>query len=226
MFTRKQLKQKVANAAILLIKKLIHPDLVIGIGTGSTVDLFIEYLSDFKNDFLGAIASSEHTARCLKSNGIKLLNLNDFTNIPIYIDGADEINHELQMIKGGGGALTREKIIASTAKFFVCIADESKLVDYLGKFPIPVEVIPMARESVSRALKDLGGKPTLRSGYTTDNGNVIIDVTDLNTVKAKNLEVVINNIAGVVACGLFCISGADLVLLGTQNGIHHMKRNP
>ncbi len=225
MFTQKQLKKKSADAALILVKNLMNPNLVIGIGTGSTVDFFIESLEKLKHCFLGAIASSERSAKNLISKGIRLLDLNNSPDLPIYVDGADEINESLQLIKGGGGALTREKILASVAKHFVCIADESKFVKQLGKFPLPVEVIPMARETVSKALKALGGDPVFRSGFTTDNGNIILDVSNLRISKAADLESKINNIAGVVTCGLFAIPGPDTVILGTQNGVFHIEKN-
>ncbi len=224
MFTQEQLKKKAADAALDLVQKLMKPSLVIGVGTGSTVDLFIDGLENFKGYFLGAVSSSERSSKHLTEKGIKLLDLNNFSDIPIYIDGADEIDKSLQLIKGGGGALTREKILASVAKRFICIADESKFVNQLGKFPIPIEVIPMARESVSRELRELGGNPISRFDFITDNGNSILDVFNLNISQALHLENKINSMIGVVSCGLFSISGADMVLLGTQDGVRHIER--
>ncbi|CUJ76432.1 Ribose-5-phosphate isomerase A [Achromobacter sp. 2789STDY5608633] len=193
-------------------------------GTGSTADLFIDGLARFKGRIGGTVASSERSAARLAGHGLKVLDLNDVTSMPIYVDGADEIDANLHMIKGGGGAQTREKIVASVADRFVCIVDESKLVEVMGKFPLPIEVIPMARESVARAMVALGGQPRLREGFVTDNGNVILDVAGLSITDAPGLEARVNNLAGVVTCGLFAIAGADVALLATQNGIRRLDR--
>lgn len=224
MLTQQELKQQAADAALEFVEQVLGPDVVIGVGTGSTADLFIDGLARFKGRLRGAVASSERSAARLAAHGLTVLDLNDVPSMPIYVDGADEIDASLHMIKGGGGALTREKIVASVAQRFICIADESKLVERLGKFPLPVEVIPMAREAVAHALSALGGKPVLRAGFTTDNGNVILDVSGLNIVDAPVLEATINNLPGVVTCGLFAIGGADVALLATQQGIRRLER--
>ena len=190
----------------------------------SDLDLFIDGLARFKGRIGGTVASSERSAARLAGHGLKVLDLNDVTSMPIYVDGADEIDANLHMIKGGGGAQTREKIVASVADRFVCIVDESKLVEVMGKFPLPIEVIPMARESVARAMVALGGQPRLREGFVTDNGNVILDVAGLSITDAPGLEARVNNLAGVVTCGLFAIAGADVALLATQNGIRRLDR--
>ena len=224
MLTQQELKQQAADAALEFVEQVLGPDVVIGVGTGSTADLFIDGLARFKGRLRGAVASSERSAARLAVHGLTVLDLNDVPSMPIYVDGADEIDASLHMIKGGGGALTREKIVASVAQRFICIADESKLVERLGKFPLPVEVIPMAREAVARALSALGGKPILRAYFTTDNGNVILDVSGLNIVDAPVLEANINNLPGVITCGLFALAGADVALLATQQGIRRLER--
>jgi ribose 5-phosphate isomerase A len=213
--TQDELKQAVARGAI----KYIVDDGVIGVGSGSTVNYFIDELAKVKNRIAGAVASSEKTAERLKRHGIRLFDLNGVNELPVYIDGADEITEHLAMIKGGGGALTREKIVAAVAKKFVCIADESKLVPVLGKFPLPVEVIPMARAYVARQMVKLGGQPKLREGFTTDNGNIVLDLWGLSILNPVELETSINNITGVVANGLFARRGADVLLLGTNSGV-------
>lgn len=223
MLSQDALKQQAADAALVLVQKVLGPDVVLGVGTGSTADLFIDGLARFKSQFRGAVASSERSAARLKTHGIEVLDLNDVARMPIYVDGADEINARLHMIKGGGGALTREKIVASVADRFVCIADESKLVDTLGRFPLPVEVIPMARQAVARVLTDLGGKPVLREGFVTDNGNVILDVSGLAITDPEGIEAQINHVPGVVTCGLFALSGATVALLATQSGIRTLS---
>lgn len=225
MLTQQELKQQAADAALALIEPLIGPDVIIGVGTGSTADLFIDGLARFKDTLGGTVASSERSAARLAGHGLKVYDLNEVTTMPVYVDGADEIDGRLQMIKGGGAAHTREKIVASVAKRFICIADESKLVERLGQFPLPVEVIPMARESVSRTLLALGGTPTLREGVITDNGNLIIDVSGLRIDDAPALELAINNIAGVVTCGLFARVGAHVALLATQHGVRRLERD-
>src|SRR5688500_2248534 len=197
---------------------------IIGVGTGSTANFFIEELGRVKHKFDGAVASSEATAQRLKAHGIQVLDPNSVVQLEIYVDGADEVNRTLSMIKGGGGALTREKIVAAVSRTFVCIADESKLVDVLGRFPLPVEVIPMARSYVARELVKLGGQPEWRQGVVTDNGNWILDVYNLQIMKPVALEGEINQITGVVTNGLFARRGADVVLLGTPSGVQTMKR--
>ncbi|CAB3647047.1 MAG: ribose-5-phosphate isomerase RpiA [Achromobacter sp.] len=224
MLSQQELKQQAADAALELVEQVAGPDVIIGVGTGSTADLFIDGLARFKGRIGGTVASSERSAARLAGHGLKVLDLNDVTSMPIYVDGADEIDANLHMIKGGGGAQTREKIVASVADRFVCIVDESKLVEVMGKFPLPIEVIPMARESVARAMVALGGQPRLREGFVTDNGNVILDVAGLSITDAPGLEARVNNLAGVVTCGLFAIAGADVALLATQNGIRRLDR--
>ena len=213
--TQDELKQAVANAALAYVVE----GKIVGVGTGSTARLFIEALATMKDRIAGAVASSEDTKRRLEGHGIKVFDLNDVTDIPVYIDGADEITPEMHMIKGGGGALTREKIVSAVAQKFVCIADGSKLVDVLGKFPLPVEVIPMASAYVARELTRLGGTPVLREGFVTDNGNLILDVQGLQIVDPEDLETRINQIVGVVTNGLFACRPADVCLLGTPTGV-------
>jgi ribose 5-phosphate isomerase A len=215
--TQDELKQAVARAAIEYVKPGI-----IGVGTGSTANFFIDELSKIKNKVEAAVASSEATAKRLRSHGIEVVDLNSVNEMEIYVDGADEITRHLHMIKGGGGALTREKIVAACAKKFICIADGSKLVDVLGQFPLPVEVIPMARSYVARELVKLGGQPKLREGFTTDNGNIILDVYNLSILNPVELENRINQITGVVTNGLFAMRGADVLLLGTAEGVKTM----
>lgn len=224
MLTQQELKQQAADAALELVEQVAGPDVIIGVGTGSTADLFIDGLARFKGRIGGTVASSERSAARLAAHGLPVLDLNQIQTMPIYVDGADEIDAELSMIKGGGGALTREKIVASVADRYICIADESKLVAQLGKFPLPIEVIPMARESVARALVAMGGEPKLRDGFVTDNGNIILDVSGLVITDAPTLEAAINNLPGVVTCGLFSLAGADVALLATQNGIRRLER--
>ena len=221
--TQDELKQAVGRAAADYVASLVSPDAVVGVGTGSTANCFIDALAPLKGAFRGAVASSEATATRLRSHGIPVLDLNEVSTMPVYVDGADEVNSRLHMIKGGGGALTREKIVAAVAKQFVCIADGSKLVDVLGKFPLPVEVIPMARAQVERQLAALGGSPRLRQGFITDNGNVIIDVHGLAIDDPIDLESRINQMVGVVTNGLFACRGADLLLLGTADGVKTLK---
>ena len=216
--TQDELKQAVAKEAI----KYVVEDAIVGVGSGSTANFFIDELAKMKNRIDGAVASSQKTADRLKAHGIRVVDLNSVSELPVYVDGVDEITEHLAMIKGGGGALTREKIVAAVATQFVCIADESKLVATLGKFPLPVEVIPMARSHVGRELVKLGGQPALRQGFTTDNGNLILDVWNLSILKPLELETEINNITGVVTNGLFALRGADTLLLGTATGIKTM----
>ncbi len=218
--TQDDLKQAVAREAI----RYVVDGAVIGVGSGSTAHFFIDELAKMKNRIAGAVASSEKTAERLKRHGIRLLDLNGVDELPVYIDGADEITEHLAMIKGGGGAFTREKIVSAVAKKFVCIADESKLVPVLGKFPLPVEVTPMARAYVARQMVRLGGQPKLREGFVTDNGNIVLDVWGLSILNPVELETAINNVTGVVTNGLFARRGADLLLLGNQSGVKTMTR--
>ena len=218
--TQDELKRAVAREAI----KHVVEDAVIGVGTGSTANFFIDELARMRNRIAGAVASSERSAERLKGHGIRVLDLNSVNDLPVYIDGADEITEHLAMIKGGGGALTREKIVSAVARKFVCIADESKLVPVLGKFPLPVEVIAMARAYVARQMVRLGGQPKLREGFATDNGNIVLDVWGLSILNPVELETAVNNIAGVVTNGLFARRGADVLLLGTRTGVRTIAR--
>lgn len=213
--TQDELKLAVAKAAIAYIPE----DCIVGVGTGSTANFFIDELGKIKHKIRGAVASSEASAKRLKGLGIDVLSLNEVAELPVYVDGADEITHHLHMIKGGGGALTREKIVAAASQKFICLCDASKLVDVLGKFPLPVEVIPMARSYVARELVKLGGHPKLREGFTTDNGNLILDVHGLQILNPVELETALNQLAGVVTNGLFARRGADVLLLGTPTGV-------
>ncbi len=214
-----QLKQAVAAAAV----KFVQPGQVLGVGTGSTVDFFIDALAASGLAVPAAVSSSERSTRRLQAHGFKVVDLNEVESISVYVDGADEIDAGFSMIKGGGGALTREKIVAAVARQFVCIADGSKLVDTLGRFPLPVEVIPMASAYVARELTKLGGTPRQRD-FVTDNGNLILDVHGLAITDPVGLEARINQIVGVVACGLFAARGADVLLLGTAEGVRETRR--
>lgn len=214
-----ELKRAVARAAL---EHVVEGKLV-GVGTGSTARFFIEELAQIKHKISGAVASSEDTKQRLEGHGIRVLDLNDVTDLPVYIDGADEITAEMHMIKGGGGALTREKIVAAVAQKFVCIVDASKLVPVLGAFPLPVEVIPMACAHVARQLSALGGEPKVREGFVTDNGNLILDVKGLQIVDPVDLETRVNQIAGVVSCGLFAHRGAEVCLIGTPDGVRTLR---
>ncbi len=216
--TQDELKQAVAREAVAFVQ----PGLI-GVGTGSTANYFIDELAKIKGKIDGAVASSKATADRLAAHGIRVLDLNEAGQLPLYVDGADEITEHMHMIKGGGGALTREKIVAAASDKFICIADGSKLVDVLGKFPLPVEVIPMARGYVARELVKLGGQPKLREGFTTDNGNIILDVHNLTIMNPVELEGILNQITGVVTNGLFARRGADLALLGTPQGVTALK---
>ncbi|WP_298399356.1 ribose-5-phosphate isomerase RpiA [uncultured Azonexus sp.] len=220
--TQDELKQAVAQAAADYVAEKAPAGAIIGVGTGSTANFFIDALAPLKDRYRGAVASSEATRKRLEGHGIPVLDLNEVEHIPVYVDGADEVDAGLNMIKGGGGALTREKIVAAVADIFVCIADGSKLVDTMGKFPLPVEVIPMARAHVARQLAKLGGKPVLREGFVTDNGNLILDVHGLAITDPKGLEAQINQIVGVVTNGLFAMRPADLLLLGTADGVRRI----
>jgi len=214
--TQDEMKIEVAKAAL----KYVVPDSIIGVGTGSTANFFIDELATIKERIKGAVASSVATANRLGDHGITVFDLNDVKEISVYIDGADESDKQLNLIKGGGGALTREKIVAAVSNQFVCIADESKLVSILGAFPLPVEVIPMSTNNVKRQIiKTTGGSPILRDGFTTDNGNLILDIHDLKIEDPKRLENQLNNIVGVVTNRLFATRGADILLLGTANGV-------
>jgi len=213
--TQDELKKQVAQAAL----KHVVEDAVVGVGSGSTVFMFIEFLSEMKNRIEGAVAASEASAERLKKHGIRVLDLNSVNELPVYVDGADEVTEHLHMIKGGGGALTREKIVAAVARKFVCICDASKLVPVLGKFPLPVEVIPMARSYVGRELVKLGAHPVLRANFTTDNGNLILDCHGLTLLDPPKMEAELNNIAGVVANGIFARRPADVLLLGEEKGV-------
>lgn len=192
---------------------------IIGVGTGSTVNHFIDALASIRTRIEGTVSSSEASTARLKKLGIPVLDLNSTGDLDVYVDGADEATRHLQLIKGGGGALTREKIVAAASRRFICIADDSKLVDILGEFPLPIEVIPMARSLVARKLTALGGRPELRAGFTTDNGNVILDVHNLKIMEPAKLESQINDIPGVVTCGLFALRPADVLLLGGDDGV-------
>lgn len=214
-----ELKRAVGEAAAEYILPKLEKDSIVGVGTGSTANCFIDALAKYKHDFEAAVASSEASAQRLKDHGIEVYDLNQVAGFDFYIDGADEINHNLEMIKGGGAALTREKIVAAVAKEFVCVADESKLVDTMGEFPLPVEVIPMARSYVARELVKLGGDPVYRTGVVTDNGNHILDVHNLRIASPMELEEQINQITGVVTNGLFALRPANVLLLGTQDGV-------
>ena len=218
MMTQDDLKRLVAQAAI----EYVPVDCIVGVGTGSTANCFIDELAKIKHKIRGAVASSDASAKRLQSHGIEVFSLNEVGEMPVYVDGADEITRHLHMVKGGGGALTREKIVAAACKQFICVCDASKLVDVLGKFPLPIEVIPMARSSVARQLVALGGHPQLREGFTTDNGNLILDVHGLQILNPVELESELDHIAGVVTNGLFARRGADVLLLGTPSGVQTM----
>jgi len=217
--TQDELKQAVADAALAYIQPRLENDTILGIGTGSTANLFIDALARIKGQINGTVASSEASAQRLKSHGIPVYELNTVDQVDFYVDGADESNRALQLIKGGGAALTREKIVSAVAREFICIADESKLVHTLGEFPLPVEVIPMARSHVARELVKLGGDPIYREGVVTDNGNVILDVYNFSIAQPLSIEGEINNITGVVTNGLFALRPADVLFLGTNEGV-------
>jgi len=217
--TQDEMKQKVAEAALKYVKE----DTIVGVGTGSTANMFIDALAGMKNDIIGTVASSEATAERLQGHGIPVLELNEalsqVDSLSVYIDGADEFDGGKNLTKGGGGALTREKIVAAASDAFICIVDESKKVDHLGAFPLPIEVIPMAGALVANIVRDLGGKPVLREGFMTDNGNIIIDVHGLAITDARGLEDHLNSVPGVVTNGIFSHQGADVVLMGTPDGV-------
>ena len=217
-FSQDELKQQVAQAAVQYVNSGI-----IGVGTGSTANYFIDELAKVKNKIDGAVASSEATAQQLRKHGIEVFDLNAIDGMDIYVDGADEITEHMHMLKGGGGALTREKIVAANAKDFICICDETKYVPVLGKFPLPVEVLPMAKSYVARQLVKLGGQPQLRD-FTTDNGNIILDVHGLNIANPIEMEANINQIVGVVTNGLFAARPANILLLATNDGVKTIKK--
>ncbi|MBL1259828.1 MAG: ribose-5-phosphate isomerase RpiA [Thiotrichaceae bacterium] len=213
--TQDEMKKMVAHAAL----EYVEAGAIIGVGTGSTANHFIDALAGIKHKIDGTVASSEATAERLRGHGIAVFELNEVNDIPVYVDGADESNQYLHLIKGGGGALTREKIIAAASDKFICVADESKLVDVMGTFPLPVEVIPMARSYVAREIVKIGGQPVWREDFITDNGNQIIDIQNLSVMDPVKLEAQLNNIVGVVTNGLFAIRPADVLLLGSENGV-------
>ncbi|GGP27327.1 ribose-5-phosphate isomerase RpiA [Silvimonas amylolytica] len=217
--TQNELKEAVGRAAL----QYVPDDCIVGVGTGSTANYFIDALGTMKGRIKGAVSSSEASVKRLMGLGIEVFDLNTIDKLPVYVDGADEINHQLQMIKGGGAALTREKIVSAVAEQFICIADESKYVTVLGKFPVPVEVIPMARSYVAREIVKLGGHPAYREGVITDNGNVILDVHGWQVSEATKLETELNQIVGVVTNGLFARRRADVLLLGTADGVKTYK---
>jgi len=217
--TQDDLKKAVAKAAI----DYVVEDAIVGVGTGSTANFFIDYLADIKGKIEGAVASSEASRLRLESHGIPVYDLNAVDDIPVYVDGADEVDRNLCLIKGGGGALTREKIVAAVSGRFICIADQSKKVNVLGQFPLPIEVIPMARSYVARELVKLGGDPVYREGFVTDNGNIILDVHNMQIAEPVALEAKINNIVGVVTNGLFAHRGADVLLISSADGVETTK---
>ena len=218
--TQDEQKRAAAQSAI----QYIPEGCIVGVGTGSTANYFIDELARIKHRIEGTVASSEATSRRLKAHGIKVFDLNDVDSLNVYVDGADEINRDLQMIKGGGGALTREKIVAAVAKTFICMADQSKFVQILGMFPLPVEIIPMARGHIAREIMRLGGQPVLRENFITDNGNIIMDVRGLHILHPTELEATLDQITGVVTNGLFARRGADVLLLGTDQGVQTIAR--
>ena len=218
-----ELKAAVGQSAADYIEPLLTEEAVIGVGTGSTADFFIDALAKSRHRFDGAVASSQATADRLKKHGIRVYDLNSVNELLVYVDGADEANPSLELIKGGGGALTREKIVASVARQFICIVDDTKLVDVLGEFPLPVEVIPMARSAVARRLAGLGSQPVYRQGFVTDNGNIIIDVHDLSITDPCAMEDKINGLTGVVTQGLFAKRPADIILVGQEAGVAEFR---
>ena len=229
VMTQDDLKKAVARVAVDYVVPKLKEDIIVGIGTGSTANFFIDLLAEHKGKVYGTVASSEASAKRLKGHGIPVYDLNSVDGVAVYIDGADETNDRLELIKGGGAALTREKIVAATAMEFVCIVDDSKLVRKLGSFPLPVEVIPMARSHVARQLAKLGGNPILRchanhEPLVTDNGNAILDVHNLNIAVPCQMEEKINNITGVVCNGLFALRPADLLIIGSKDGVKTLKR--
>ncbi len=218
--TADEKKQAVAKAAL----EYIEDNMIVGVGTGSTVNHFINYLATIKHRIEGGVSSSKVSEELMRRHHIPVLDLNSVDEVPVYVDGADETTRHLQLIKGGGGALTREKIVAAVSKTFVCIVDDSKVVDMLGKFPLPVEVIPMARSHVARSIARLGGKPVLREGFITDNGNIILDVHNLNILNPVELESQLNQITGVVTNGLFARRPADILLVADDQSVRTLRR--
>ena len=218
-----QLKEAVAKAALDYIHPKLSEDSIIGVGTGSTANYFIDALATIKTSFDGAVASSEVTAEKLRAHGIPVYELNTVSDLEFYIDGADETNEQLELIKGGGGALTREKIVATVAREFICIIDDSKKVDILGDFPLPIEVMPMARSYVARELVKLGGDPVYREGFVTDNGNIILDIHNMDISAPISVEERINQITGVVTNGLFACRPADILMMGTSDGVKTLR---
>ena len=212
-------KRSAAEAALAYIEPRLTPDTIVGVGTGSTANFFIDALAGVRHKFDACVSSSVASTERLEGHGIQVLDLNSVDRVEVYVDGADEVNPARQLIKGAGGALTREKIVAASANEFICIVDETKIVEVLGAFPLPVEVIPMARGLVARALVELGGSPEWRQGYLTDNGNIILDVHGLTITDPAGLESTINDLAGVVTNGIFAAQAADLVLVATPNGV-------
>lgn len=212
-------QDEMKKAAALAAIEYIEAGSIVGVGTGSTANHFIDALAQIKGKIEGTVASSEASADRLRGHGIEVLDLNSVGSIPVYVDGADESTKHMHLIKGGGGALTREKIVAAASEKFVCVADGSKLVDVLGAFPLPVEVIPMARSYVAREIVKLGGEPALREGFTTDNGNVILDIHNMEISNPVELETKLNQVVGVVTNGLFARRGADVLILGTSSGV-------
>jgi ribose 5-phosphate isomerase A len=217
--TQDEKKKQVAEAALTYVED----DSIVGVGTGSTVNFFIDCLASIKHRIDGAVSSSDATEALLKQHNIPVLSLNSANDIPVYIDGADEATKHLHLIKGGGGALTREKIVAAASKKFICIIDETKMVDVLGTFPLPVEVIPMAQSYIAREITKLGGQPILREGFTTDNGNIILDVHNLSIIKPVELEQELNQLAGVVTNGLFAQRPADVLLVASDSGVQILE---
>ena len=217
--TQDDKKQAVARAAL----EYVRAGTIVGVGTGSTANYFIDALAGIKHKVDGAIASSEESARRLAAHGIAVMDLNSVSELAVYVDGADESTRHLALIKGGGGALTREKIVAAVAAKFVCVVDDSKLVDRLGAFPLPVEVIPMARSYVARQIVRMGGSPELREGFTTDNGNIILDIHNLDILEPAKIESELNQIAGVVCNGLFALRPADVLLVGRDSGVESLQ---
>ncbi len=213
--SKEDMKKRAAEAAL----EYIEINDIVGVGTGSTANYFVDALAGIKSKIEGAVASSEATAQRLKGHGIPVLDLNAVGELPLYVDGADEATRHLHLIKGGGGALTREKIVAAASKKFICVADKSKLVSFLGKFPLPIEVIPMARSYVAREMIKHGGHPVYRDGFVTDNANIILDVHNLEILEPTKLEAALNNIPGVVTVGIFALRPADILILGTAEGV-------
>ena len=217
--TQDEKKKQVAEAAL----PYVEDDSIVGVGTGSTVNFFIECLASIKHRIDGAVSSSDATEALLKQHNIPVLSLNSTNDIPVYVDGADEATKYLHLIKGGGGALTREKIVAAASKKFICIIDETKMVDVLGTFPLPVEVIPMAQSYIAREITKLGGQPILREGFTTDNGNIILDVHNLSILKPVEMEQELNQLAGIVTNGLFAQRPADVLLVASDSGVQILE---